>query len=217
MKNGWNYRLCAEDFRDDILFSLREVYYDDNGIPTSYSAQPMDSFYLSENEYLSGTPQQDFLEYIELIKQAAEKPILWIGDRWGEEYKEMKPEATNPNFTKVLNSITPDTEQKVRKYIKEMKDNELDTLFEALDKMDLSVQQMKQLMQFSIEKYLSRNSLHLSKQIDVDGGMILYIATPKVQYPYIAYVLSPKGKYVYAGQAPTQEEAEDIVQNTYLV
>lgn len=41
-KGGWNYRICRETIDGDFLFSLREVYYDDEGNPNGWTAEPVD-------------------------------------------------------------------------------------------------------------------------------------------------------------------------------
>lgn len=35
---GWNHRVLAHKDGDDYYFQIHEVYYDENGIPNSYTA-----------------------------------------------------------------------------------------------------------------------------------------------------------------------------------
>lgn len=39
---GWNYRICRETIDGDFFFTLREVYYDDDGDPNGWTADPID-------------------------------------------------------------------------------------------------------------------------------------------------------------------------------
>lgn len=35
---GWNHRVLEHKYRDDVYYKIHEVYYDEEGNPTSYTA-----------------------------------------------------------------------------------------------------------------------------------------------------------------------------------
>lgn len=40
MKNYWNYRIMAKEYKDEVVLDVYEVYYENN-IPYSYSKEPV--------------------------------------------------------------------------------------------------------------------------------------------------------------------------------
>lgn len=75
---SWNYRVLALEHDKEIYFQIREVYYDKEGIPNSYSTSP--SYIESEN--ISG------MEWtLNAYKEALSKPILYSGEKFPNEYK----------------------------------------------------------------------------------------------------------------------------------
>lgn len=86
---AWNYRMCAERHKQSIVFTVREVYYDIEGQPEAYSADGRVSAFESEFINRMGPEYNlasEFAEWQSMISKVIEKPILWIGDRWPEEY-----------------------------------------------------------------------------------------------------------------------------------
>jgi len=73
----WNYRVLADEYKGDIYLSIREVYYT-NGIPDGYTKGA--SAFGSES--IGGL--QDALTK---QQEALVKPILWMGDKFPQEYK----------------------------------------------------------------------------------------------------------------------------------
>jgi hypothetical protein len=76
----YNHRILATQYKDEIDFTIHEVYYDDNGIPNGYTE--------------SGVPvSSDSIEGIkwvlERMTECVNKPILWSQDRFPEVYKEI--------------------------------------------------------------------------------------------------------------------------------
>ena len=77
---GWNYRILAKICsNDEVSFGVYSVYYDENGKPDGYSANPVEM-------------SAEDIEYIRFdldkMKEALDKPVLWEGERFPEEYKE---------------------------------------------------------------------------------------------------------------------------------
>lgn len=62
-----------------IMFGIYEVYYNEDGIPDSYTSNPIDTNFDS----FKGLRWS-----INKIKLGMKKPILWYGDRFPDEYKE---------------------------------------------------------------------------------------------------------------------------------
>lgn len=92
---SWNYRIGTHVFsykktfvnnpelakhKDERLFSIIEVYYDENGVPDGYAeANPTKNWDLLED--LTGT--------LDLLLEAKTKPIIDI-DNFPDEWKEEK-------------------------------------------------------------------------------------------------------------------------------
>ena len=76
----WNHRVMVTlDSGGDPWFEIHEVHYDDNGVPRLYS----------ENEAkVSGFDEKELLWLLEQMRKAVEKPVLWMGKRFPEEYVE---------------------------------------------------------------------------------------------------------------------------------
>lgn len=79
---SWNNRvLVHEDSEGDYFFQIHEVYYNEDGSPRGYTAR-------------GTTPHGNSIEDIDwgldMMKKCLNKPILWAGDRFPEEFKEPK-------------------------------------------------------------------------------------------------------------------------------
>lgn len=80
----WNYRILAhpphpiqkEDLA--IYLEIHEVYYEDDGTPGGPTANPVS---------VGGETVEEVGKVLEMMKAALEKPVLWYGDRWPEEYQ----------------------------------------------------------------------------------------------------------------------------------
>lgn len=66
------------DHDKEPLFQIHEVYYNQNDIPTSYTKEPVKIF---------GHDINDINWQIDKIKNCLDKPILYYGDRFPEEYQ----------------------------------------------------------------------------------------------------------------------------------
>ncbi len=63
----WNYRLLAHQEGGETIFKIHEVYYNDKGIPCSYT----------ENEVsLWGESVEELVWATDEIKKCFEKPVL---------------------------------------------------------------------------------------------------------------------------------------------
>jgi hypothetical protein len=76
--SNWNYRLLAHQEFNGVAFAIHEVYYDDNGNEVSYTENGVPV--LSETS-------DGIIWVLDRMKEAADKPILWHGDDFPNEYK----------------------------------------------------------------------------------------------------------------------------------
>ena len=75
---SWNYRLMAQpDGSGGMWFEIHEVYYDEKGEPESYTTIPAD---------VSGGDIDDIMFGLSGMKDAINRPILWLGDKFPEEF-----------------------------------------------------------------------------------------------------------------------------------
>jgi len=81
----WNYRLCAEQHKNGVEISIREVYYDNDGKPNGYSATAESMRFEPEE---GKTVIQLYEEYIKMLRAAKFKSVLWLGDKWPQRYTE---------------------------------------------------------------------------------------------------------------------------------
>ena len=40
-RTTWNHRVLAHDSKDGVYLQIHEVYYDEHGLPTSYTKEPV--------------------------------------------------------------------------------------------------------------------------------------------------------------------------------
>jgi hypothetical protein len=78
----WNHRLLATEYESvgskETYFQIHEVYYDEDGKPNGYTANPI----------TIGGDSIDGLRWtVDRIKECLEKPILWGDDRFPEVYE----------------------------------------------------------------------------------------------------------------------------------
>jgi len=73
----WNYRILAKEYNDEVYFQIHEVYYDSNEKPNGYT----------ENPISVGAETVDGIKWVlSKMAEAYEKPILWCGDKFPNEY-----------------------------------------------------------------------------------------------------------------------------------
>jgi len=66
---GWNYRVTAEKSGGELVYSIRDVYYGEDGEAESFSADPVS---------LLGEDKNVILEDLKLILLAFNKPTLYV-------------------------------------------------------------------------------------------------------------------------------------------
>ena len=80
---GWNHRVLAHQYESlgEICYDLRihEVYYDKEGKPDAYTANSVG---------VNGESLRDIEWTLKHMLECLEKPILWEGERFPEEFKE---------------------------------------------------------------------------------------------------------------------------------
>lgn len=75
---SWNHRVLAHKHKDDVYLKIHEVYYDLNGIPNGYTANPI----TIESDDLKG-----MFWTIKQIQNSLKKPVLWAGEDFPNECK----------------------------------------------------------------------------------------------------------------------------------
>ena len=73
----WNYRVLAHEHDIEIILEIHEVFYDNEGNPDGYT----------ENCSVIGVDMREIEYALDMMSSATEKPILWAGDRFPQEYK----------------------------------------------------------------------------------------------------------------------------------
>jgi len=75
----WNHRILAHEFPNgNIEFHIHEVYYDNHGIADGCTKNPIT---------IGGDDINSIYWQLEKIKDCLEKPILYFGDKFPQEYK----------------------------------------------------------------------------------------------------------------------------------
>jgi len=75
----WNHRVLAEVYPNgEVEFQIYEVYYDVDGTPNGYTANPVT---------VGGSEMKDLEWTLKYMKKCLKKPILFAGDRFPQEYK----------------------------------------------------------------------------------------------------------------------------------
>lgn len=86
----WNYRVMAREYpsgllspkpKTEILLEVYSVYYDENGIPISYSMGPTNPY---------GESLKELKWTLNRFKESVKKPILWYGKQFPQEYIDNK-------------------------------------------------------------------------------------------------------------------------------
>lgn len=76
---SWNHRVLAVQHVDgSIQFQIHEVYYNNLGIPTTYTENPIS---------ISGEDIDSIKWQLKHIKKCLKKPILWHGENFPKKYK----------------------------------------------------------------------------------------------------------------------------------
>lgn len=73
----WDFRVMAADRNDDACFEVHKMYYDDHGNENMYSTVP--------TSCRSHKPK-DVASFLNILKSASKRPILWRGERFPEIY-----------------------------------------------------------------------------------------------------------------------------------
>lgn len=75
---SWNYRLMATpDGNEGMWFEIHEVYYDEEGKPKNYTTIPAE---------ISGNNIDDIMFSLNAMKEAVNRPILWMEENFPEEF-----------------------------------------------------------------------------------------------------------------------------------
>lgn len=78
---GWNHRVLAREYKDEVAFEIYEVYYDKKGKPNGYIQDPIS---------VHGSSMKDLKWVLNKMKECLKKPILYEGKKFPREYKPKK-------------------------------------------------------------------------------------------------------------------------------
>ena len=68
---AWKYRVIQRKYKDEVIFAIYEVYYDNNGKPNGMTEQP---------SYPHGYSLQELKKYLKKYILALDEPILQWDD-----------------------------------------------------------------------------------------------------------------------------------------
>lgn len=78
----WNHRILAKTYQEEVYLQMYEVYYDKDGKPDGYTANPV----TIGSETLKGIKWT-----LARMKEATKKPILWADEgKFPQEYEPEK-------------------------------------------------------------------------------------------------------------------------------
>ena len=108
---SWNHRVLAHKDGDEVWFSIHEVYYDENGIPKSYTANGVN---------VGGNSIKDLSWTLDKMKECLDKPILSL-ENFPETFN-TKDEATEMLRASLLEQVN------------QLSDDEIISLYDNLSK-----------------------------------------------------------------------------------
>lgn len=73
----WNHRVMAHEYEGGVELQIHEVHYEDDGTPNGYSENPA---------IVSSDEIQGLAWCLTEMGRCLQKPILWYGDKFPEEY-----------------------------------------------------------------------------------------------------------------------------------
>lgn len=73
----WNYRLMAHTGEGEIYIEIHEVHYDENDLPTMFTANATS---------IGGENITEISWSIQRMKECLSKPIIWADERFPESY-----------------------------------------------------------------------------------------------------------------------------------
>lgn len=74
----WDYRIMATSDSDDVTFEVYKMYYDEQGLEKMYNTTPVS---------VTGGDASEVASFLQILKAASKRPILWKGDRFPEVYE----------------------------------------------------------------------------------------------------------------------------------
>jgi hypothetical protein len=80
---GWNHRILATEYSNglghtELYFQIHEVYYDDQGLPYTHTINPIP---------VAAESMEELNWVLGEMQKATQKPILWAGEKFPQEYK----------------------------------------------------------------------------------------------------------------------------------
>ena len=76
---GWNHRILAKKYKEDLFFEIHEVYYNKDGVLDGYTKNAIS---------VGGDSLKSITWTLNKMLECRKKPILWAGDDFPSEYIE---------------------------------------------------------------------------------------------------------------------------------
>jgi hypothetical protein len=73
---SWNHRVLAHENNGDIYFQIHEVYYSNDGVPNSYSSNPI---------HIGGEEINHLRWTLMNASVCLKKPFIWAGEKFPAE------------------------------------------------------------------------------------------------------------------------------------
>jgi hypothetical protein len=77
----WNHRVIVTPDGDGVWMAIHEVYYNEKGNPSGYTKNAIS---------IGGNNPKEIKWVLRHMKECLDKPWLWGGDRFPQEYKPEK-------------------------------------------------------------------------------------------------------------------------------
>lgn len=94
--NTWNHRIMVSEHKGEKFFEIHEVHYKD-GVPDSYTADAIS---------VHGDSLSSIGVVLNMMITACDKPALWKGKRWPQEYTgkipKLIPQVDKPNLNTII-------------------------------------------------------------------------------------------------------------------
>jgi hypothetical protein len=87
----WNYRIMVDEYKGEKYFEIHEVHYSKDKKPQAYTTEPVS---------VHSDTKKGIKWVLEKMLEACDKPILWKGSRWPQEYNGRIPKAVTHEVVK---------------------------------------------------------------------------------------------------------------------
>lgn len=79
MIDHWNYRVLAQDYAGEMVYSINEVFYDEHGNPIDYVKVPV---------IMIGADKEELIQDIQVMLEAFSEEVLFIDEDFPDNKKD---------------------------------------------------------------------------------------------------------------------------------